>query len=119
MKVGRPVIVASSVVLVVILALTASLALSLQGRADMVSRHESELADVTRARDARDADIDELRAELQSAQAQIVALRSTLEEIRAQLTELGPDVSSRSAPSPMSPRFLRRSDGANGGGQDR
>ncbi len=119
MKVGRPVIVAGSVAMVAILALAASLALSLQGRADMVTRHEAELADLTRARDERDADIDSLRAELESAQAQIVALQSTLEEIRAQLTQLGPDVSSRSAPSPMSPRFLRQPGERTDGRRDR
>ena len=114
MKVGRRVIVVGGVAVAVILALGVSLALSLQGRAALLARHETELADLTHAKDERDSDIDALRGALRSAQAQIVALQSTLEEIRAQLTQLGPDVTSRSAPSPMSPRFLRQPDGATG-----
>ncbi len=111
MKVGRPIIVTGGVALAVILALAGSLVLSVQGRADLVTRHAEQLADLTRARDERDVSIAGLRGDLESAQAQIVALQSTLDEIRAQLTELGPDVSSRSAPSPMSPLFLRQPDG--------
>ncbi len=108
MKGARSLIVAGGIALAVILGLSAALAMSVQSRRQMAHDHGVEIGDMHRARVEQESDLERLRGELRSAQAKIVALQSTLEEIRSQLAALSPDVSSRSAPSPMAPLFLRR-----------
>ncbi len=115
---GRALIVVGGIGLAAILGLSAALALSVQQRGDMAERHRLELGDARRARAEGEAELDALRAELESAQAKIVALQSTLEEIRTQIADLDAGVSSRSAPSPMAPLFLRQNPAWRGASTD-
>ena len=81
MKGALPLIVVCGVAVALVVGLSAALVLNVQGRRQMTDDHAVELAVMRRASGEQEAALVALRAELDSSQAQIIALHGTLEGV--------------------------------------